>query len=127
MLNELSFLLDEDLNPTVAEIGRSFGLDVVSVHEIDRRGFSDEEQFRFAIGRGRTLVTRNRDDFLRLMKSIYQSEDLHRLEELHHGLRLPIVPHSLPNNRPDRIARSLERWVGRVGDLGLHFVDFLSA
>jgi hypothetical protein len=43
------FLLDEDLNPATAEIGRGLGLDVVSVHEIDRRGFSDEEQLRFAI------------------------------------------------------------------------------
>jgi hypothetical protein len=33
----------------VAEIGRALGLDVVSVHEIDRRGFADQEQLRFAI------------------------------------------------------------------------------
>ena len=46
----MRFLLDEDLNPAAAEIGRGLGLDVVSVHEIDRRGFSDEEQLRFAIG-----------------------------------------------------------------------------
>jgi hypothetical protein len=46
---EIRFLLDEDLNPAVAEIGRNLGLDVVSVHEIDRRGFPDEEQLRFAI------------------------------------------------------------------------------
>src|SRR5579862_8943426 len=41
----MRFLLDEDLNPAAAEIGRGLGcgLDVVSVHEIDRRGFSDEK------------------------------------------------------------------------------------
>jgi len=46
MIEDLRFLLDEDLNPAVAEIGRGLGLDVVSVHEIDRRGFPDEEQLR---------------------------------------------------------------------------------
>jgi len=115
----MRFLLDEDLNPAVAETGRGLGLDVVSVHEIDRRGFSDEEQLRFAIAQRRTLVTRNRDDFLRLTRSFYASG------ELHDGLL--IVPHSLPNNRPERIARALERWCGRPGDPGPHFVDFLRA
>jgi predicted nuclease of predicted toxin-antitoxin system len=118
MSKDMRFLLDEDLNPAVAEIGRGLGLDVVSVHEIDRRGFQDEEQLRFAIGDGRTFVTRNRDDFLRLTRSFFQ------VGEFHHGLL--IVPHSLPNHRPDRIARALERWVDRPGDPGPHFVDFLS-
>jgi hypothetical protein len=115
----MRFLLDEDLNPAAAEIGRGLGLDVVSVHEIDRRGFSDEEQLRFAITQRRTLVTRNRDDFLRLTRSFYAAG------ELHDGLL--IVPHSLPNHRPERIARALERWCGRPGDPGPHFVDFLRA
>jgi predicted nuclease of predicted toxin-antitoxin system len=120
MIEDLRFLLDEDLNPAVAEIGRGLGLDVVSVHEIDRRGFSDEEQLRFAMDHGLTLVTRNRDDFLRLTLSFF------RAGEFHHGLL--IVPHSLPNDRPERIARALERWViDQPADPGLHFVDFLSA
>ena len=37
----MKFLLDEDLNPEVATIGRGLGLDVVSVHEADRRGLDD--------------------------------------------------------------------------------------
>jgi predicted nuclease of predicted toxin-antitoxin system len=115
----MRFLLDEDLNPAAAEIARGLGLDVVSVHEIDRRGFSDEEQLRFAITQRRTVVTRNRDDFLRLTSSFYAAG------ELHHGLL--IVPHSLPNHRPERIARALERWCGRPGDPGPYFVDFLRA
>jgi predicted nuclease of predicted toxin-antitoxin system len=113
------FLADEDLNPAVARIGRGLGLDVVSVHEIDRRGFSDEEQLRFAVAEGRTFVTRNRDDFLRLTLVLFQTG------ELHHGVL--IVPHSLPNHRPARIAHALEHWAERADDPGEHFIDFLSA
>lgn len=115
----MRFLLDEDLNPATAEIGRGLGLDVVSVHEIDRRGFSDEEQLRFAIAHGWTFVTRNRDDFLRLTRSLFERG------EYHHGIL--IVPYSLPNDRPERMARALERWIGRPGDPGPHFVDFLQS
>jgi predicted nuclease of predicted toxin-antitoxin system len=119
MSREMRFLLDEDLNPEVAEIGRGLGLDVTSVHEIDRRGFSDEEQLRFAIDDVRILVTRNRDDFLQLTISFFEAGEFHQ--------DLLIVPHSLPNHRPALIAHALERWVDRPGDPGLHFVDFLSA
>ncbi len=119
MRSDLRFLLDEDLNPAVAQIGRGLGLDAISVHEIDRRGFSDEDQFRFAISAGRTFVTRNRDDFLRLTRSFFQAG------EAHPGLL--IVPYSLPNDHPEHIAHALERWVRRLGDPGPYFVDFLSA
>lgn len=114
----MRFLLDEDLNPSIAEIARGLGLDVVSVHEIDRRGFPDEEQLRFATVEQRVLVTRNRDDFIRLTVSLFQTG------ELHAGLL--IVPYSLPNNLPERIAHALKRWQERGGDPGPHFVDFLS-
>jgi predicted nuclease of predicted toxin-antitoxin system len=118
MVKDVRFLLDEDLNPLVAEVGRGLGLDVISVHEIDRRGFTDEEQIRFAIGEGRIFVTRNRDDFIRLTVSMY------RAEEFHYGL--VIVPHTVPNQQPERIAHALERQADRLGTLGRHFVDFLS-
>jgi uncharacterized protein with PIN domain len=111
----MRFLLDEDLNPAVAGIGRRLGLDVVSVHEIDRRGFTDEEQLRFAGDEGRIFVTRNRDDFIRLTLSMFQTGEMHR--------GILIVPHSLPNHRPARIAHALERWADRPGE---HFLDFLA-
>jgi hypothetical protein len=115
----MRFLLDEDLNPEVAEISRGLEVDTISVHEIDRRGFSDVEQLRFAVSEQRIMVTRNRDDFIRLTVSWFQTG------ELHAGVL--IVPHSLPNHRPDRIAHSLKRWHDRSGDPGLHFIDFLGS
>jgi uncharacterized protein with PIN domain len=112
------FLLDEDLNPGIAEIARGLGLDVLSVHEIDRRGLTDEEQIRFSTLEDRIFLTRNRDDFLRLTLILFQTGELHR--------GLIIVPHSLPNDRPERIAHALKRWQERPGDPGPHFIDFLS-
>jgi hypothetical protein len=114
----MRFLLDEDVNPAVAEVGRGRGLEVISIHEIDRRGFTDEEQLLFSIDQGRVFVTRNRNDFLRLTLTLFQKG------ELYPGLL--IVAHSLPNHRPEGIARAMERWAIRVGDPGPCLVDFLS-
>jgi hypothetical protein len=112
------FLLDEDVNPETAEIGRGLGLDILSVHEIDRRGFSDSDQLRFATAEHRIMVTRNRNDFIRLTIAWFQTGDLHA--------GVLVVPQGLPNNRPDRIAHALKRWLDRTGDPGPHFIDFLA-
>ena len=114
----MGFLLDEDVNPAVAEIARGLGLDVLSVHEIDRRGLQDEDQLRFSASQQRTFVTRNRDDFLRLTLIFFQTQ------EPHAGLL--IVPRSLPNHLPERIAHALRRWQERPGDPGAYFIDFLT-
>jgi len=69
----MRFLLDEDVNPAVAEICRSLGLDVVSVHEIQRRGYTDEPQLHYAAAENRLFVTRNRDDFIKLTIDFYHA------------------------------------------------------
>lgn len=98
----LRFLLDEDLNPRVAAICRGHRLDVVSVHELDRLGCSDEDQLIFAAKEGRVLVTRNRDDYRELTRSFFEAGHTHR--------GVLIVPYSLPNNQPRLIARALLTW-----------------
>lgn len=114
----MRFLLDEDLNPATAEIARGLGLDAISIHEIDRRGYVDTDQLRFSTAEGRIFVTRNRDDFISLTISWFQ------VGHLHAGVL--IVPRSLPNHRPERIAHALKRWRDRPGDPGLHFLAFLA-
>jgi predicted nuclease of predicted toxin-antitoxin system len=113
----MRFLLDEDLNPAVAEIARGLGLDVLSIHEIDRRGLEDENQLRFAASEDRIFITRNRDDFIKLTVRLFQTGEPHR--------GVLIVPHSLPNHLPERIAHALRSWHGRSGDPGPYFIDFL--
>jgi hypothetical protein len=94
-------LLDEDVNPTVAEVGRGLGLDIVSVHEIDRRGLEDRPQLELAANSGRVFVTRNRDDYIKLTLSFYQTGAPHP------GI---IIPYTLPNREPERIAHALRTW-----------------
>jgi predicted nuclease of predicted toxin-antitoxin system len=114
----MRFLLDEDLNPAVAEIARGLGLDVLSVHEIGRRGFQDEDQLRWSAAQQRIFLTRNRDDFIRLTVLFFQTG------EPHAGVL--VVSRSLPNHLPERIAHALKRWQERPGDPGACFIDFLS-
>jgi hypothetical protein len=115
----MRFLLDEDVNPAVGKIARGLEMDILSVHEIDRLGLADDEQLRFSASQSRIFITRNRNDFIRLGLLFFQAGE--------HFEGVLIVPHSLPNNRPDRIAHALKRWREQPGDRGSGFVDFLSA
>ncbi len=117
----LRYLFDEDVNPEVARIAARLGFDVVSVHDLGRRGLSDLDQLRFAAMDGRIVVTRNRDDFIVL------TVDAFRAGDPHHGVL--ILPHTVRNDRPAEIARVLEAWHGRWQDVGYpgdYFIDFVS-
>lgn len=116
------YLLDEDVNPAVSEASRALSLDVLSVHEIDRTGvaFPDRAQLRFAASEQRIMVTGNRDDFIRLTKDFFQAGEPH--------CGVLIIPHTLQNKDPGRIARSLKQWHdGRPTEQGPepYVIDFL--
>jgi predicted nuclease of predicted toxin-antitoxin system len=115
-----AFLLDEDVNPSAAEIARQLGLDVKSVHEVGRRGLKDAERLAFAAEERRILVTRNRDDFVRLTIARFQTAEPH--------CGVLIVPHSIPNKHPDRIAHSLKKWsdAWSATEPPSYLIDFLS-
>jgi len=100
----LRYLLDEDVHPAVSETARALSLDVVSVHEIERTGvaFPDDAQLSFAAAEERIMVTRNRDDFIRLTRDFFHAGEPH--------CGVLVVPHTLPNKDPGRIARALKRW-----------------
>lgn len=120
----LRYLLDEDVNPAVSEAARALDLDVVSVHAIERTGisFPDHVQLRHAAGERRILVTRNRDDFIRLTRDFFQAG------EPHFGVL--VIPHTLPNKDPGRVARALKRWHDeRPAEQGPepYIIDFLGA
>ncbi len=116
----MKYLLDEDVNPKTAEIARGLGLDVLSVHDIGRRTLSNGEQLEFAAQEGRVLVTRNRDDFIQATLTFF------RTGQPHAGVL--IIPHTLPNRDPERMAHALAEWHAQRaerGGLPSYTIDFL--
>ena len=58
--------LDEDVVPELARMLRSHGHDAVSTHEVGGLQLEDSEQLERATNDGRTLLTYNYHDFLRI-------------------------------------------------------------
>lgn len=114
----MRFHLDEDLSPTIAEILRQRGVDAASVHEVGATGLSDLEQLDRAAREGRCLVTRNRDDFIRL------SVQYIGMSRPHHGVL--VIPHSIPADQLSRIAKAIAAYAAKHPDgLPAGAVDFL--
>jgi predicted nuclease of predicted toxin-antitoxin system len=60
------FLLDENISPEVAVIGRRFDLDVVHLQDVLAKGVDDDVVLAYAAAAGRCVVTANDGDFRRL-------------------------------------------------------------
>jgi len=115
----MKFYLDEDLRPKIAGILRKEVLDAVSAHEAGMLEASDREQLEFAAKERRCLVTRNRDDFIKLTVQFFNG---HRP---HHGVL--IVPHTIPGDQFSRIARLLKKFASNHPEgLEPYVVGFLS-
>lgn len=112
------FYLDEDLSQRVAEICRAHGLDVVSSHECERDGLSDENQLRLAAADGRCFVTRNYACFAALTRTFLE------LGWPHAGV--VFVPPSLSNNSFADIGTALLEYAQEDPDgLSPYQVDYL--
>ena len=115
----MKYYLDEDLSSKIAEILRKIEVDAVSAHERGMLGASDREQMELAVREKRCLVTRNRNDFIRLTLQFYNDQ------LPHYGVL--IVPYTLPGDQFTRIARLLQAFdVQNKGGLGSYQVDFLT-
>jgi predicted nuclease of predicted toxin-antitoxin system len=115
----MKYYLDEDLSPRIAEILRKSGIDAQSVHEAGMIEASDREQLELAAQQGRYLVSRNRDDFIRLTVQFFN--DLRP----HQGVL--IVPYSIPADQFARIARLLKTFATQhPSGLEPYAVAFLS-
>jgi hypothetical protein len=106
----VTFYLDENLSPHIAEILRARGLDVVSAHEVGNTRLDDRSQLRQATGAGRAIVTCDIRDFTELTAELIAAN----LE--HAGIVL--VPPTFPPEDFAALADALEH-VARVYPGGL--------
>jgi len=101
----MKFYLDEDLSPKIAAILRKAGVEALSAHESGMCEISDQRQLEFAATEKRCLVTRNRDDFIRLTVRFFNDQRTH--------CGVLIVPCTLPGDQFSRIASLIKKFSSR--------------
>ena len=114
----MKFYLDEDLSPKIAEILRKVGVDAVSAHEAGMLQASDLEQLEYASSQKRCLVTRNRNDFIRLTVLFFN--------EIRPHFGVLIIPHSYPGDRFSSIAEAIKKYaLSHKDGVDSYTIDFL--
>ncbi len=63
--------IDEDVWNGLAAALRQDGYDAVSVAEVERKSFSDEEQLAYAVAERRAILTHNAQDFAPLAETYF--------------------------------------------------------
>lgn len=115
----MKYYLDEDLSPKIAEILRKHNIDAVSAHEIGMVQAEDIEHLERAASESRCLVTRNRNDFIRLTVQFFN-------EHRHHNGVL-IIPHTLPGDNFSLIAKAIIKYDQKhSNDVKSYGIDFLN-
>ncbi len=114
----MKYYLDEDLSPKVAEILRQDGVDAESAFDAGMLQAGDLEQLEYAASKKRCMVTRNRNDFIRLTVLFFNEN------RPHHGVL--IVPYSYPGDRFARLAKALKKYaLNHKKGLEPYTIDFL--
>ena len=114
----MKYYLDEDISPKIAKIMRKYQVDAVGTHEVGIIQALDREQLEYAASEGRSIVTRNRNDFIRLTIQFFN--------ELrpHHGIL--IIPYTLPGDKFSIIVKALEKYATRhPSGMKPYTIDFL--
>ena len=116
----MRYYLDEDLSPKISDLVMQQGIDCISAHGIGMIQASDLEQLMLASEKKRCMVTRNRDDYIRLTIQFFNDQ------LAHHGVL--IIPHTFPGDKFAQIAGALVQYGNQHPDgMQPYTIDFLSA
>ena len=114
----VKYYLDEDISPKVVKILSKYECDVISAHEVGMTQALDREQLEYAASQDRAIVTRNRDDFIRLTVQFFN--ELHP----HHGVL--IIPYTIPGDKFSLIAKALKKYASKhPAGMEPYTIDFL--
>ncbi len=114
----MKYYLDEDISPKVADVLRKKQIDAVSTHEMNMAQASDREQLEYAASEGRAMVTRNRDDFIRITVQFFN--------ELRPHCGVLIVPHTIPGDKFRLTAEALRKYASEhPSGMEPYTIDFL--
>lgn len=114
----IKYYLDEDLSPVISEMLRKDKVDAASAHEVGMVQASDLEQLEYAASRKRCMVTRNRNDFIRLTVQFFNE---HRP---HYGVL--IIPYSYRGDNFRAVAKALKAYANaHTAGLSSYLIDFL--
>ena len=114
----MKYYLDEDLSPKIAEILRKAGVDAVSAHEVGMLQANDLEQIEYAASNKRCMVTKNRNDFIRLTVQFFNESRPH--------FGVLIISNSYPGDRFSLIADELKKYATKHQEgIPAYSIDFL--
>lgn len=114
----MKYYLDEDISPKVATILKKQQVDVVSTHDVNMIQASDRAQLEYAASVGRVVVTRNRNDFIRLTVQFFN--------DLRPHFGVLIVPYSIPGDNFRLLAEALKQYASQhPSGMESYTIDFL--
>jgi predicted nuclease of predicted toxin-antitoxin system len=107
----VTFYLDENLSPQIAEILRARELDVISAHEVGKTQLDDRRQLQYAAGAGRAIVTCDIVDFTALAAEFIAANIEHQ--------GIVLVPSTFRTDEFSALADAIEQ-LAREYPAGLH-------
>ncbi|MBI5194945.1 MAG: DUF5615 family PIN-like protein [Nitrospirae bacterium] len=117
----MKYYIDEDISPTIAEILKKHHIDAISAYEAGMAQAADIEHLRRAASERRCLITRNRNDYIRLTVQFFNEH------HPHNGVL--IMPYTLPGDKFSFIAKAIIKYDSKhpQDSLEPYTFDFLEA